>query len=626
MRRHSRGGTGRWEVAVAILGALSSVLLVVLALAPSNDPELAGRTAFSKLAGEVEDAVAAEWERALADPMFLQNSTQQEWSSADEAYVASRLEMQQWFQGNFPQPVFEVLLAEAERLEAAGDPAEARKAALEALAKTTISHWRARAALVAIRCARQAEKCAEALETWRGVREQLSDDLLINGVPEVLACGLAAAPCLEPEERAELQRRCKLAWEHAPVAAIDPPLAKLLLARVEALAPGEVAGQVRELARLQDLVAFAQVAPQRRLPARPEDTRWHLEAVGASNWLAWRATGVDQVVATRLEHAELVRLFTKLAKRSLPAGFALDLGLGDVESRAVREPRKLGDGELVLTLRHEDPDAAMRAEGTRVRLLRAALLFVAVLSGLASVATWRAMRRSRRLSGLKSSFVASVSHELRTPVASILMLAENLEEGRVSDAASRARYASLIRREAERLRRLVADVLDFSRLERGRELDLRREGVEIGAFVAELAREAVEWAKSHSLELAVEIAPLRGHAQLDSDAVRRALANLLDNARKHSGSTELKLAASTEGRMLRLVVSDRGRGVPAEQREKLFEPFERLEASNGTGGAGLGLAIVREIAREHGGRVRFVEPDGGVGARVELELPLEEGT
>lgn len=125
------------------------------------------------------------------------------------------------------------------------------------------------------------------------------------------------------------------------------------------------------------------------------------------------------------------------------------------------------------------------------------------------------------------------------------MLAENLEEGRVSDAAGRARYASLIRRKAERLRRLVADVLDFSRLERGRELDLRREGVEIGSFVAELAREATEWAKSHSLELAVEIAPLQGHAQLDSDAVRRALGNLLDNARKHSGSTQLTLAART---------------------------------------------------------------------------------
>lgn len=66
--------------------------------------------------------------------------------------------------------------------------------------------------------------------------------------------------------------------------------------------------------------------------------------------------------------------------------------------------------------------------------------------------------------------------------------------------------------------------------------------------------------------------------------------------------------------------------MPVEQREKLFEPFERLEASSGAGGAGLGLAIVREIAREHGGRVRFVEPEGGVGARVEFELPLEEAT
>ena len=88
--RPPRSPGGRWEVAVAILGALSSVLLAALAFAPSNDPELAGRTAFAKLAGDVEDAVAAEWERALADSGFAVGDRMESWSRADEALVAQR--------------------------------------------------------------------------------------------------------------------------------------------------------------------------------------------------------------------------------------------------------------------------------------------------------------------------------------------------------------------------------------------------------------------------------------------------------------------------------------------------------------------------------------------------------
>ncbi|MCY3000547.1 MAG: HAMP domain-containing sensor histidine kinase [Planctomycetota bacterium] len=611
---------------MAILGALSSVLLVVLALAPSNDPELAGRTAFSKLAGEVEDAVAAEWERALVDSGFAVTERGESWTRMDEALVAQRARVTESAPAPAEGPAFEVLLAEALRLEASENPAEARKAALEALSKARHAHGKARAALVAIRAGKQAKDCAGALETWRGVRGALDGREHENGMPLVVLAALAVAPCASPEERAESLRQVASVWDGVAVDGVDASVASAAVERLLALAPeGDAARELRESERVRELARFAVRLAEAHLPKRPDDARWHLEALGKDEWLLWRAEGADAVVASRMARGELLERFVERAKGAIPADFGLDFGAG-ASGEPVRERRTLDASGIGFTLRHENPQAAMRAEGTRMRLLRGALLLVALLSGLASFATWRAMRRSRKLSELKSSFVASVSHELRTPVASILMLAENLEEGRVSDAASRARYASLIRREAERLRRLVADVLDFSRLERGRELDLRREGVEVASFVAEMVREATEWAKSHSLELAVELAPLHGHAQLDTDAVRRALANLLDNARKHSGSTELTLSARTEARSLRLAVADRGRGVPAEQREKLFEPFERLEASSGAGGAGLGLAIVREIAREHGGRVRFVEPEGGVGARVELELPLEEGT
>jgi len=264
----------------------------------------------------------------------------------------------------------------------------------------------------------------------------------------------------------------------------------------------------------------------------------------------------------------------------------------------------------------------MRAEGGRLRLLRIALLAVAALTFGASFATFRALRRERRLAAMKSAFVASVSHELRTPLASILMLSENLEAGRVEDEAGRARYHGLIRREAQRLRRLVADVLDFSRLERGKALELRRETLEVEALVASLREEALGWAQRAGFELALEIERGPGRVEVDPDALRRALVNLLENARKHSGEPRATLELRARPAALAIAVRDEGRGVPESARASLFEPFARPEAAGSAPGTGLGLAIVREIAREHGGEVTLAAGAGGGGARFELRLPL----
>ena len=118
-------------------------------------------------------------------------------------------------------------------------------------------------------------------------------------------------------------------------------------------------------------------------------------------------------------------------------------------------------------------------------------MVAALFTGVAAALISRALRRERILSDLKSAFIARVSHDLRTPVASILLMAENLQEGRVG-ADSAPRYHGLIRSEALRLRRMVDDVLDFSRLERGRAPDLHREDVDLAHFVDDLVTAATE--------------------------------------------------------------------------------------------------------------------------------------
>ncbi len=626
-----------WELAVALLGVLSSALLVAVALAPANDPQHAGRAKFAQQAGDVEDVVAAEWTRMRADLAAFELEAPTRWSAADlealERLPAERAREP----GDAPAApettLFELLLGEALRLEAQHQADEARSAAGEALAQASGATGRARAALVAIRCARALGDDDAAREAWNAVADELEGHELDADVPLLAACAVAVAPSLDPEARAALQLRLVDVVTAGRLALDEAPLREAWLERIAALTPDGAAGErLREHERLRRLAQLAQARPAARLPERPADGAWRFEPHPArSALLAWRADGLDGVHAGFVTRAELLAAFVARLERLqlLPPDFALDFGLpgGLPTGERVRERRELDSAGLGFELFHAAPDAAAARAGRRVALLRAALFLTAALSAAASFATARALRRSRKLAELKSSFVASVSHELRTPVASILMLAENLEAGHVSEPAARTRYASLIRREAERLRRLVADVLDFSRLERGRQLELRRESRALEPLLAELGEAAREWAHKHGVELALDFARVESNAasvDVDTDTLRRALENLLDNARKHSGSSEVALCARAERAALHLEVRDRGRGIPPEQRAKIFEPFERLESASGAGGAGLGLAIVREIAREHGGEARALEPEDGIGARMEIELPLEQ--
>jgi signal transduction histidine kinase len=614
---------------VLALGLASSALLAAAGLAPFSDPELAGRAAFAELAGRVEDAVAAEWERMLAEPGLLTASLN-EWTAETAAQAASLPTEAEPLEPAPQSSSFEVLLREALRLQAAGDPTEARKAALEAVEKSAPAGRKALARCVAIAASQRLEDCAVALEQWNAASAELDGPETCEGLPTLALCLLAAAPCLEGDARTAAQARVVDAWTAGKLAFADSTVRGVLHGRIAGLEPqSEASRRLEAYEKARELAALAAATPAKALPPRPEDASWHLqEHASPGELLAWRAQGADLVVAGVVTTGVLIERLRERAERNalVPNGFRLDFERpGEaIVGQAVRERRELAGGALGFTLRHVDPEGAARAEGGRLRLLRVALLAVAALTAGASFATFRALRRGRRLAEMKSAFVANVSHELRTPLASILMLAENLESGRVADAEGRARYHGLILREAERLRRLVADVLDFSRLERGKPLEMRRDAVDLALFGASLADDARTWAARHELELAVDVQDVTGSARLDVEALRRAVENLLDNARKHSGARSVSLSVSMRGGKLELAVEDAGRGVPPALARSVFEPFARGEGRNGAAGTGLGLAIVREIAREHGGEVELSTPAGGQGARFAIRIPLAE--
>jgi signal transduction histidine kinase len=238
------------------------------------------------------------------------------------------------------------------------------------------------------------------------------------------------------------------------------------------------------------------------------------------------------------------------------------------------------------------------------------------------------LNRELTLARQKTDFVSNVSHELKTPLTSIRMFSELLAEGRVAESEKRQTYLNIITAEASRLTRLINNVLDFSRMERG-EKKYHFEKCD----VVSLALETVETYQPH-----LEAAGFEVHAKWpevpimaegDRDALAQVIVNLLSNAEKYSdGGKEISVEMELIGEPLphvELRVLDRGKGVPRGCEERIFEKFYRAHDSLGHGiqGSGLGLTLARQIARAHGGDVVYRVRQGG-GSCFILRLPTKE--
>lgn len=230
-------------------------------------------------------------------------------------------------------------------------------------------------------------------------------------------------------------------------------------------------------------------------------------------------------------------------------------------------------------------------------------LSFAILLG-ASVLIWQA-RRDARDAERKTTFVANVSHELKTPLTSIRLFADMLYEGRIQDPARQRTYLRTMVGETQRLTRLVNNVLDFSRLERGthRSQKSQREVGELVSSIIETQRERLS-AEGLELNYVPPQSPLE--AQLDADALEQILLNLLDNAAKYAhagGRADITLENQASGWCLR--VRDYGPGIPASAKKRVFQAFQRLDdrLTSNHPGCGLGLSIAARLAQEMGGHL-----------------------
>jgi two-component system, OmpR family, phosphate regulon sensor histidine kinase PhoR len=231
----------------------------------------------------------------------------------------------------------------------------------------------------------------------------------------------------------------------------------------------------------------------------------------------------------------------------------------------------------------------------------------------------------RRLETMRRDFVANVSHELRTPVTAIRSAAETLELALARDPDAALRFVEIIDRNAERLRGLVEDLLDLSRIE-SREFKLAMEPLNLTQVVAHVLGLFRERAEKKGIRMLEDIPTDLGPAHADRRAIEHVLTNLIDNAVKYCASgAEIRVTVTREDRTIRVVVADTGPGVEERHLPRLFERFYRVDAgrSRELGGTGLGLSIVKHLVEAMGGRVS-VESRLGKGTSFSFTLAVSE--
>jgi len=306
------------------------------------------------------------------------------------------------------------------------------------------------------------------------------------------------------------------------------------------------------------------------------------------------------------------------------------LGVEPDDARG-RTPYEITDAPVLLRLleaaaRGEEPSAAemvLRHAGERV--VKAAVVPLRNGDGApaGAIAVLRDVTKETKLERVRRDFVANVSHELRTPITAIKGFAESLLDGAREDAAEATEFLRTIVRHADRLNRIIEDLLLLSRLEQEPEphkASLTRQPLlpVLEAAVDELAPLAAEMKAEVALACGEEL-----QATVNASLLQQAITNLIDNALKHGGEgVQVQVSAQRKNGEVEITVSDNGPGIAAEHLERVFERFYRADrtASRRFGGTGLGLAIVRHIALVHGGRAE-AESSPGAGSIFRFVLP-----
>jgi len=450
-----------------------------------------------------------------------------------------------------------------------------------------------------------------------------------------------------PESQAAVERMARAFEEERRASSTVPPSSGASARPMEGRLPGPRAALAEAQAQVQSLddsayfqnVNSFQLAEDLQAPQTPS-SRERLRAgrraaaksvsvvVGPLGWSQIDLEGGRTLVALRpvvtpagsMTQGFLIardRIESSYSGGTLSARFLPGRPIGPAEARL---PLEGVDWHIAVDPSPLYPIIGERGDALRRRFVSGFVTAtsLALLVGLLVVFQ---VRRAEQTAAERSRFAASAAHELRTPLASLRLYAEMLAEG-LGDPARGREYARSIADEAERLGRVVSNVLGFSRLERGA-LSVRAVPGDLGDAVGRIVARLAPGLESKGSRVETSIAAPLPSVAFDPDALDQILRNLLDNAEKfgaHASDRTVHVSVTRGDGDVVLDVRDHGPGIPDAERRHLFRPFARSADRDAPPGLGLGLAMVQALAAAHGGRAEFVAPPEG-GARFQVHFP-----
>lgn len=241
------------------------------------------------------------------------------------------------------------------------------------------------------------------------------------------------------------------------------------------------------------------------------------------------------------------------------------------------------------------------------------------------VAVLHDITREKEVSQMKNDFVSHVSHELKTPLASITAYSEMLVDGEADDEETRKEFYDVIQSQAQRLSRLIEDILNVSRIESGL-IKVNKAQASLTILIEEQMQMIRSYAEEKDITVTGQTPIVYDQVYVDKDMISQVVVNLLSNAIKYTpsgGSVSVTTQVDETTRLVRVAVTDTGVGIPADEVDRVFDKFYRVTANNKQAkGTGLGLNLVKQIVEKvHGGRV-FVTSAVGQGSTFGFELPL----
>jgi len=241
------------------------------------------------------------------------------------------------------------------------------------------------------------------------------------------------------------------------------------------------------------------------------------------------------------------------------------------------------------------------------------------------VAVMHDITREKQIQQMKTDFVSHVSHELKTPLASITAYSEMLADGEANDECTRREFYSVIQNQAQRLSRLIEDILNTSRIESGL-VKVQKEPMSLTLLIEEQMQMIKGFAEEKNVEVTGQKPIVFDQVHVDKDMMSQVIVNLLSNAVKYTpagGAVRVETTVDESASLARVTVRDTGVGIPADEIDHVFDKFYRVGANKKQAkGTGLGLNLVKQIVEKvHDGKV-FVTSQVGVGSTFGFELPL----